>query len=312
MKNEKELVSVVIPTFKRPEKLLRALKSVICQTYQNIEIIIVDDNGKNSFKQQETESVIEKYYNEENLSYIVHKDNKGGAIARNTGIKRSKGNYISFLDDDDVFYPEKIELQIKCFHNSKFDNLGIVYCFEEVINMNGKKSYYKNKKIRGNALKEQLFSNIARTSTLLIEKNIFSDVGLFKELDAGQENELMLRIFANGYKIDYVDEILVKHYEHDGDRISCEENKIRAIKKIQKEKRKYYNILTKKEKDQLEQKYYRTLFRNSMKKNGRLSSLKLLKKTIISDISSSKNLNDILYFLLNDNIFNKFKELIKS
>ena len=100
------LVSVVIPTYKRPELLLRTIKSVLNQTYPEIEIIVVDDNGKGTTAQKQSEAIIRSLKG--NITYLIHDINKGGSAARNTGWKASKGLYITFLDDDDEISEKKI------------------------------------------------------------------------------------------------------------------------------------------------------------------------------------------------------------
>ena len=109
------LVSVIIPTYKRLGMLGRAIDSVLNQTYNNIEIIIVDDNNEDSEYRKETERFMKKYDDNIEIKYVKHKQNKNGAAARNTGINNANGVYIAFLDDDDEFSPKKIELQIIFF-----------------------------------------------------------------------------------------------------------------------------------------------------------------------------------------------------
>ena len=101
------LVSVIIPTYKRSELLSRALASVIAQTYENLEIIIVDDNdGENEFRKT-TRSKIQNEFSGKNIHYIENEKNEGLAEARNIGVKKSMGKFIAFLDDDDRVAPKK-------------------------------------------------------------------------------------------------------------------------------------------------------------------------------------------------------------
>ena len=104
-----KLVSVIIPTYKGSMQLGRAIKSVCEQTYRNIEVIVIDDNGDGTEDQRKTENVINALNISVPFQYIKHSKNRNGACARNTGISASKGEYICFLDDDDYFLPEKIE-----------------------------------------------------------------------------------------------------------------------------------------------------------------------------------------------------------
>src|SRR5690625_1966047 len=119
------LISCIITTFNRDEKILvRSLKSVLNQTYKNIEIILVDDNGSNSEYSQHVDNVISDLNIKDKLQLIRHKENLGEQVARNNGIKNANGDFIAFLDDDDEWLPNKLELQMQKFKNSNVDNLG--------------------------------------------------------------------------------------------------------------------------------------------------------------------------------------------
>lgn len=97
------LVSVIIPTYKRPNMLGRAIDSVLGQSYTNIEVVVVDDNSDGDKYRLETIQYMERYANDYRVKYIKHKTNQNGSAARNTGIQNSVGEYIAFLDDDDYF-----------------------------------------------------------------------------------------------------------------------------------------------------------------------------------------------------------------
>lgn len=108
-----ELVSVVIITYKRPLEIIgRAIKSVIGQTYQNIELIIVNDAPE----EQELASHLQKFITslaDNRITYIQHKQNQGANAARNTGLNCAKGKFICFLDDDDEWVQDKVEMQLR-------------------------------------------------------------------------------------------------------------------------------------------------------------------------------------------------------
>src|SRR5699024_744473 len=125
------LVSVIIPTFKRKKEIVRrAVKSVMAQTYQNIEIIIVDDSPEEFQGSIKIKEYLDSL-KDERVKYIKHSENKGANAARNTGIRNSKGNFLAFLDDDDEWLPMKIEKQIQQF---KCDQIGMVYCPYLIVN----------------------------------------------------------------------------------------------------------------------------------------------------------------------------------
>jgi len=114
------IVSVIIPTYNRAHVLARAIQSVLNQTYQDFEIIVVDDGSTDN-----TEEVI-KSFNDPRIRYIRHEENKGAAAARNTGIKAAKGEFIAFQDSDDEWLPKKLEKQMEAFDNAS-PKVGVVY-----------------------------------------------------------------------------------------------------------------------------------------------------------------------------------------
>ena len=108
------LVSVIVPTFNRPGMLAKTLKSIEAQTYRPVEIIVVNDAGEN------VESVVSALNQEDNITYIRHKKNKGLAASRNTGIIMARGKYIAYLDDDDLFYPLHLETLLSFLEKSDY------------------------------------------------------------------------------------------------------------------------------------------------------------------------------------------------
>ena len=121
-----ELVSVILPTYKRSNMLGRAIDSVLNQTYKNVEVIVIDDNNPNTEWRSITEEKMQKYVGDDRVRYIKHEQNKNGAAARNTGLHAAKGEIITFLDDDDYYRPDKIEKQVDYLHVNK--NHHAVYC----------------------------------------------------------------------------------------------------------------------------------------------------------------------------------------
>ena len=108
------LVSVIIPTYKRADKLLRAVNSVINQTYAKLEILVVNDNENNDDYTKELINIISTI-TDPRVQLVFQEKHINGAAARNAGIKRAKGEYIAFLDDDDYWDKRKIEKQIEAF-----------------------------------------------------------------------------------------------------------------------------------------------------------------------------------------------------
>ena len=101
------MISIIIPTYKRNENLCRAIDSVLNQD-GDYELIVVDDNDPNTEYRKMNEKKLKKYLKNNKFKYIKHEKNKNGAAARNTGIRNAKGDYITFLDDDDEFCEKRI------------------------------------------------------------------------------------------------------------------------------------------------------------------------------------------------------------
>lgn len=209
------LVSVIIPTYKRPDNLKMAINSVINQTYKNIEIIVVDDNNPNTSYRAITENIMKDYMNYDNIKYLKHKKNLNGSAARNTGIKEAKGRFITFLDDDDEMMHDKIERQI-----SKLENLditwGAVYCGCNFVKESKVVGFLSSKK-EGNLKKELLLTKwgIGSGSTPLFRKAVFDDIGLFDEsFIRHQDWEILIRMFRK-YKIAAISDILLNKYVDD-------------------------------------------------------------------------------------------------
>ena len=197
----KPLVSVVIPTYKRPDKLSRAIDSVLYQTYERVEAIIVDDNNPNSKERMRTEEIMSQYDNNPLVKYIKHEKNKNGSAARNTGVKCSCAKYVAFLDDDDEFYPEKIEAQVK-----RLEELPNEYavCYTTVVYEKEDGSFTESTETREGDL---FFDALTRElsfqagSNLFIRKSAFDSIGGFDEsFIRSQDKEIVTRLLQK-YKI---------------------------------------------------------------------------------------------------------------
>lgn len=212
-----EIVSVIIPTYKRTDTLDRAIKSVKNQTYDNIEIIVVDDNANNLKVRNNVKKIVKRY---PEIILIENKKNLGGGLSRNEGIKKSKGKYIAFLDDDDEFYPQKIEKQYALFKEKESKNvkIGLVYCFSEYIYSNK----IKKRKIdySGIPLYQHLKVCIAATSWWFCSKKALMDIGGFENVSSHQDAITLFKLLKAGYEIYPVKEILVKYYAPDGNGIT--------------------------------------------------------------------------------------------
>ena len=194
------LVSVIIPTYKRSDYLLQTIESVLNQTYSSIEIIVVDDNGFGTVFQKETYNKLKSLIVTNKIIYIPHDTNKNGSAARNTGFKASKGEYINFLDDDDELMPDKIEKQVHIL-SQKNNEYQATYCNRKSIRLQN----ITHKKIvscshcmqDGNILEDYLFSRcLMSTSSILFRREAIEQLGGWDEsYNRHQDLELMTRFF---------------------------------------------------------------------------------------------------------------------
>ncbi len=203
----KGLVSVIIPTYKRSDTLKRAIKSVAEQTYKNIEILVVDDNEPGDEYSQNVAELI-KSLNYENLFLVTQNRHINGAAARNAGIRRAVGEYIAFLDDDDLWMPGKIELQVDAL--SKLDESYGGVSTRKIYYLHGKQDHISeiwkaDAKQNFDIMSKRL--NVS-TCTLLLRHSCLDKAGYFDErLERHQEVQL-LSYFTSMYKIGFIDQIL--------------------------------------------------------------------------------------------------------
>ena len=210
------LVSIVIPVFNGSNYMREAIDSAIAQTYQNIEIIVVNDGSNDNGKTRE----IALSYGDK-IRYF-EKENGGVSTALNLGIKEMKGEYFSWLSHDDVYYPNKVERQIEeliTIEDKKtiiFSNFKIKNEFNNTIFNN--KSLIKISEIQEIYEFEMLdifFSSKLNGCTLLVSKDLFIDFGLFDiSKKTTQDYELWIKFHKNNVKYFYINETLILSRHH--------------------------------------------------------------------------------------------------
>ena len=194
-------VSVIMPSYNSAEFILNSINSILAQTYQDFEIIIIDDGSKDN-----TRKIIESLNNPK-IVYI-YQDNAGPGAARNTGLAVAKGELIAFLDADDSWKPQKLEIQVKKFiENSK---LGLVYSALDVLSEDGHFEYTrKYKNYKSHELIKQLLLNYCKSvplpSTVILKKSYLDMAGYFDTLlPTGEDRDLWFRIAAIS-DVEYID-----------------------------------------------------------------------------------------------------------
>lgn len=223
----RELVTAIITTYKRePDIVERALKSILMQTYDNLEIFVVDDSPVDYVFRDEVAAMVNQY-RDRGVFYIPHERNMGACAARNTGLEVAKGTYIGYLDDDDEWMPEKIERQVAVFENNDA-SLGMVYnCYMVLDENTGETRLQKRKGYRGNILPELLNEGniIGGTSIPLMRTSVLRGIGGFDpSLEAAQDYDVWVRIAENN-TIEFIDDYLNRYYVHKGEQITSNPHK---------------------------------------------------------------------------------------
>ncbi|REE24457.1 glycosyltransferase involved in cell wall biosynthesis [Winogradskyella pacifica] len=215
------LVSIIIPTFNRAHLIGETLDSVLAQTYQNWECIVVDDGSTDG-----TDQLIASHCAKDSRFQYHHRPTDrlpGGNAARNYGFEVSKGEYVQWFDSDDLMLPNKIEVKVKAIIGKKVD---FVVCENAEIYSLEPYKYRKRWLIKteGNTLLNHLKTNVAFTTAgPFFKKNFLKDKLLFDErVLIGQEWEFYSRLLCSKPKIDYID-IVLYHFRN-------VENGIRGLK----------------------------------------------------------------------------------
>ena len=198
------LVSVVVPTYNSARFIGEAVKSVIEQTYSHHEIIVVDDGSTDN-----TKDVLRPF--DGRIRYL-HQENRGPSAARNAGIKAAKGEYVCFLDADDLWLPQKLELQVA--YMDCHQDVGVLFSDHEEFDQNGTvfNSFLKQKVFYRELVSSELIptdrafrmlvaENFISTPTVMVRRDSFKKTGLFDESIRSVEDRDMWLRFSARYKI---------------------------------------------------------------------------------------------------------------
>lgn len=216
---ESAKVSVIIPTYNRPRWLPETIESVLNQTYPHIEVVVVNDGSTDN-----TEQVLEPY--RDRIVYI-HKENGGPGSAVNAGIMAATGQYIARVDDDDLFLPEKAEIQVRMFQQEP--RLGLVATDHHIIDEEGKITYTRAVPdfSKHGAFLALLQDCIFSQPTVMVRRECHDKVGLYKNTYA-QDYDMWLRI-ARYYPVGVIHKPLTMYRRHGSNRSGrSSDNKVNA------------------------------------------------------------------------------------
>lgn len=225
------LVSIIIPAYNAEKYIGFAVDSVLDQTYQKFEILIIDDGS-----QDNTRKIMEEYSKKDDrIRLLYNEHNLGVAATRNKGIELAKGFYICFLDSDDMWVSTKIEEQIQVLEDMNAD---FVYTSYRMIDDNGNECYESFKVPKYVNFKDLLKFNVIGCSTVMIKKEIVNKYN-FDDKFYHEDYVLWLNLLKLGYKANGIKKPLVKYRVY---KTSKAGNKFNSAKKRFKIYREYLHL----------------------------------------------------------------------
>lgn len=198
---ESQKVSIIIPTYNMANYLGETIKDILKQTYQNFEIIVVNDASTDH-----TEQVMQQF-NDQRIKYIVHSENRYAAAARNTGIRASDGHYIAFIDADDKIHPEKLATQVAFLERNP--EIGLSYCSRIEIDQNGNPLTLVPAQSTV-SLKDLVLGYPYAPSEIVMRREWIYKVGLFDESFRfhGEDPDFHMRLALHGCRMVGVKRVL--------------------------------------------------------------------------------------------------------
>ncbi len=260
------LVSIVMATYRRREDLKRAMDSLLKQTYDNWELILVDDNGKKDWSCH-VEALVKRWkqLSDRPITYIRNQKSLGSAGARNLGIQAASGDYITFLDDDDVYTPGKVERQLRHMVKTGADySLTDIYLYNEKGEMVEHRTRYYLRKQKTYTprmlLACHLMYHMTGTDTLMFRKDYLVKIGGFPPINVGDEFYLMEEAILGGGLFTYLPESNVKALVHSRTTgLSSRSGKIAGECALYEHKKQYFSQLQPAQRRQITMRHHMVL-----------------------------------------------------
>lgn len=258
------LVSIVVATYRRDTTLVRALASLAAQTYENYEIILVDDNSHPEWNRKVAEIVAEFHaaHPKSQLQYIANEPNQGSAQTRNIGIHAAAGKYVTFLDDDDIYLPDKIKYQVACMEKAGADysltDLALYYDDESFCELRTR-SFIRSTDY-DSMLRYHMLHHLTGTDTMMFRREYLLKIGCFDRIDVGDEFYLMAKaIEARGVFI-YLGRSDLKAYVHRGEGgLSSGDGKINGENQLYEFKKQFFSRFSKEDVRFIKTRHYAVL-----------------------------------------------------
>lgn len=263
------LVSVIVPTYKRPQMLGRAIDSLLAQDYENLEVVVVNDNPHNTSYFDQTCQVLQRFENNPRVRLVTTTGKTGGGAARNYAEKFCRGEYLTFLDDDDVYLPDKVSTQLAFMLQNELE-----LCYEDVCWYTTDEKLVEHRKLdwvhdftKEELLRQHILHSLAPSAVYMVKRSTFEKTEGFGEVPVGQDWFLMLRCIEAGAKTGYFPECHLKQYLHPGERLSTGKNKIDGENRLYEYKRRYYRLLSPRDRRYVAFRHFAVLTFASMRSN---------------------------------------------
>ena len=252
MSADKPLVSIVVPTYKRSDRIRVALDSIAAQDYgaENIELIVVSDNRPEWPESAETDAAVAPYAASLPHFRLLHTSGQtGGGAARNYACRQATGEYLTFLDDDDEFLPDKVSTQVAFMQENSLD-----MSWQDVSWYDERGRLVEHRRLdhcedfsTEGLLRAHLLTPISPTAIYMLRRDLFDRTEGVGEVAPGQDWWLMLRCIEAGAHMGYMPEVHVRQYLHSGERLSLGKNKVNGEVARHEVVRGYYPRLSKKD-----------------------------------------------------------------
>lgn len=256
------MITVITPTYNRAEYLANAIDSVLKQSYPDWEQLVIDDNKPDSVARKATEEVMARY-TDSRIHYIKNDHNMGGAAARNVGIFTAKGDYIAFLDDDDMYLPDRLKVQVEAMQKNGWDVCvmdGATYNYATGEKVAERHQHLQNGMTKDELIRVHLLYHISGTNSFMFRKDFIQKIGGFDDVPSCQEYILMQKALDANPRFGYIPEIQIKNFMHPGEQLSTGPKKIKGQQLLFANKKKYFHLLTRGERKQVVCRYHGVLF----------------------------------------------------
>ena len=201
------MISVIMSTYNEPaEYIMQAVDSILGQTFSDIEFIVVIDGPTNTAAVELLETYKAK---DSRIKIVMHEVNKGLVRSLNDALKLASGEYVARMDADDVSFPDRLEKQLEYIEKHGCDIVAArtIYIDENGVRTGGESLYIPPQRV-GRALR---ITSYLPHPTWLVRRNVYADLGAYRDIDSCEDYDFLLRALRSGYRIEQMNEVLLSY-----------------------------------------------------------------------------------------------------